>query len=124
MRKAMVGVAALSALFSGAAVLQLKYSVQEHADRLEATAAQIHKDREAIRVLEAEWSYLTSPKSLQDKSIEFLALMPPAPEQVIQRISDIPMRMSAEDVDGNPSVVRQSLRKKGPANKSRRGDAI
>lgn len=107
MRKALMSFAAVSALLSGAAVLQLKYSVQEHADRMEAIAAQIHKDREAIRVLETEWSYLTSPRALQEKSIAFLALMPPAPEQVIGSVTDIPLRQSDDAVDGGASVVRE-----------------
>lgn len=108
MRKAFTAFAAVSALVSGAAVMQLKLAVQDQADAVKAIARQIHNDREHIRVLNAEWAYLTSPHSLQEKSVLFLALMPPAPQQVIASLEDIPFRIKADAVDGDGNVLLPS----------------
>ena len=111
MRKAFTAMAAISAVAAGAAVLQLKFAVQEQAERVQALSDQIHDDREAMRYLEAEWAYLTSPQALQDLSIEFLALMPPLPDQVIGSVEDIPHRRGADVPDDDTSVLLPSARK-------------
>lgn len=105
MRRMVTIVAAVTAIASGAAVLQLKLAVQNKAADVEALAAQIHQDREAIRVLEAEWAFLTTPRSLQDRSIRFLALMPPTAEQVITDPADIPFRPKGIESEGDPGVL-------------------
>lgn len=105
MHKAFTAMAAVCALLAGAAVMQLKLAVQEQAEQVEGLAQQIHNDRESIRILEAEWAYLTSPEALQDQSIEFLALMPPAPKQIIGNLEEIPFRRSDKEVDSSTSVL-------------------
>lgn len=111
MRKAFTAMAAVSALVAGAAVMQLKHAVQEQAARVEALSEQIHEDRESLRYLEAEWAYLTSPRALQDLSIEFLALMPPLPNQILASTDDIPLRRGAEVPDEDTSVLLPSARR-------------
>lgn len=118
MRRAFTTLAALAALVSGAAVMQLKLAVQDQADQVKAIAAQIHNDRENIRVLNAEWAYLTSPHALQEKSIQFLALMPPSPQQVVTSIDEIPFRRAGDAVEGDdnvllPSALKNEESKKG-----------
>lgn len=105
MRRMVTIVAAVTAIVSGAAVLQLKLAVQNKAADVEALAEQIHRDREAIRVLEAEWAYLTTPRALQDRSIRFLALMPPTAEQVITDPADIPFRPEGIEAESDPGVL-------------------
>lgn len=92
--------------------MQLKHAVQEQAEEVEAIAKQIHADQESLRILEAEWAYLTSPRALQELSIEFLALMPPSPKQVVGSVADIPMRRSDDVVTGDTSVLLPSANKK------------
>lgn len=92
--------------------MQLKHAVQEQAEEVEAIAKQIHADKESLRILEAEWAYLTSPRALQELSIEFLALMPPSPKQVVGSVADIPMRRNADVVSGDTSVLLPSAHKK------------
>ena len=101
MRKIVTCLAAVTAIGAGAGVLQLKNTVQERTDEVRAVALQIHQDEEAIRVLEAEWAYLTAPSLLQDRSIQFLALMPPRAKQILHDPVAIPYRPKGVDVDQN-----------------------
>jgi len=117
MRKTFTFIAAVCALASGAALMQLKHAVQEQAEEVEAIAQQIHRDQESLRILDAEWAYLTSPRTLQELSIEFLALMPPSPKQVVGAVSDIPLRRSSEVVNGNTSVLLPTADKKVDADR-------
>lgn len=105
MRRVFTTIAAICALLSGAALMQLKLAVQDQAEKVVELADQIHKDQESIRILEAEWAYLTSPQALQEQSIEFLALMPPSPKQVLESVADIPMRRAKEPVSGDDTVL-------------------
>jgi len=99
MRKLVTSFAAITAISAGAAVLQLKMTVQEKTEEVRALAQKIHDDQAAIRVLEAEWAYLTTPRVLQDRSIQFLALMPPKAKQVLHDPVVIPLRPRGIDVD-------------------------
>lgn len=105
MRRLFTILVAITAIVAGAAVLQLKLAVQERADKVKAIAAQIHEDREAIRVLEAEWAYLTNPRALQDKSVRFLALMPPKAEQILEDPTTIPFRPRGVEAEEDPGVL-------------------
>lgn len=105
MRKTFTFIAAICALMSGAALLQLKLAVQDQAERVAALAEQIHEDEESLRILRAEFAHLTTPRSLQEQSIENLAIMPPRPEQVLGNIDEIPFRRGDSKVDGSQSVL-------------------
>ena len=110
MRQYLPFLAAGVALLSGAAVLQLKYAVQEQSSKVKSIARQIHRDEEAIRVLRAEWSYKTTPSVLQDRSLRFLALMPPPSNQVIVSPKVIPFRLNVnEEVAPDPGVLLSGI---------------
>jgi hypothetical protein len=123
-RKAFTLFAAVSAVVSGAAVMQLKLAVQDQADQVKAIAKQIHADQSDIRVLEAEWAYLTSPVNLQEKSIEFLALMPPRAKQVLNSADEVPLRANDKAVDPNDDVLLPTPTKVKPLNKKARGKGV
>jgi len=124
MRKAVTVLAAVTAIASGVAVLQLKATIQSKKDDVRALARQIHDDREAIRILEAEWAYQSAPHVLQENSIRFLALMPPKAKQILSSPSIIPFRPKGVDVDADPGVLlptshegNEKVRAKVPVNK-------
>jgi hypothetical protein len=126
MRKFISTLAAITVMASGAAVLQLKVSVQEKTEEIRGLAQQIHDDKKAIRVLEAEWAYLSTPSALQDRSIEFLALMPPKARQVIHDPVVVPFRPRGVDVEeekgrGVILPVAEKTEKKPP---KREGDSL
>ena len=74
------------------AMFGVKYQVQALEDELarinRATAAGEHE----IRVLDAEWAYLTRPESLEAMNRQFLSLVPISTKQLRTTVADIPMR--------------------------------
>ncbi len=102
----------LFAIASVASALTLKYHVQSRAERAEALAHQIAADLEAIRVLKAEWAYLSSPQRVQERSVKFLALMPPTPSQILTSIEDIPFRIPSDQFAGGRPAPKSGRGKK------------
>jgi cell division protein FtsL len=79
------------AVVVGISLFMLKYEVQGLEDQLQATYAQIEKDKTAIRVLEAEWTYLNDPGRLRRLSAQYLGFTPPAASQVLT-VSQLPFK--------------------------------
>src|SRR5260370_35392255 len=77
---------------TGCARFGVKYRVQALEDQLgrtnRATAAEEHE----LRVLEAEWAYLTRPATLEAMNRQFLSLGPIATKQLHTTAADIPLR--------------------------------
>ena len=77
---------------TGFAMFGVKYQVQALEDELartnRATAAEEHE----LRVLEAEWAYLTRPATLEAMNRQFLSLGPIATKQLHATAADIPLR--------------------------------
>jgi len=110
MKRSFLGLFVIGTMVMGAVLLQTKYTVQEKARELRELAAQIHKDREAIRVLEAEWAYRTTPSKLQEQSLEYLAMAPVSPRQVVMSVKDVPRRADPDaPVEGSVGVLLPHL---------------
>jgi hypothetical protein len=77
---------------TGFAMFGVKYQVQALEDEL----ARINRGKAAeeheIRVLDAEWAYLTRPESLEAMNRQFLSLVPISTKQLRMTVADIPMR--------------------------------
>jgi hypothetical protein len=77
---------------AGFAMFGVKYQVQALEDQLagikRATAAEEHE----IRVLDAEWAFLTRPETLEAMNRQFLSLVPISTKQLHTTVADIPMR--------------------------------
>jgi hypothetical protein len=77
---------------TGFAMFGVKYQVQaledEAARTKRATAAEEHE----LRVLEAEWAYLTRPETLDTMNRRFMSLAPISTKQLHATVADIPMR--------------------------------
>ena len=93
---------------TGFAMFGVKYQVQALEDELartnRATAAEEHE----LRVLEAEWAYLTRPATLEAMNRQFLSLSPIATKQLHTTAADIPLRPPpppAEPPPVEPPVV-------------------
>ncbi|HUK60862.1 MAG TPA: hypothetical protein VLV50_16660 [Stellaceae bacterium] len=76
----------------GYAMFQMKYEVMQQEDRLARLNHDIASDREAVRVLNAEWNYLSQPARLDELAKRYLTLVPIGPKQLID-IAAIPLRV-------------------------------
>jgi hypothetical protein len=83
------------ALSTGFAMFMVKYSVQNLDDNLTRLRKQTVSEQAEIRVLNAEWSYLTQPERLAQLNRQFLALAPVTTQQLEQSIAAIPYRAPA-----------------------------
>lgn len=96
-RQFTVAALALTALVAFG-LYRLSYAVTRLQDELAEYNRAIMKDREAIQVLNAEWSYLTRPEALEELASRNLDLHPLLPNQ-IAIVADLPARPSAPDVE-------------------------
>ena len=90
MRAATLMWAAL-AVAVGVALFLVKYKVLDLEHQLVAKQAQVARDEGAIRVLEAEWTYLNDPSRLRRLSEEYLGFHP-ANARNVATIDVLPMR--------------------------------
>ncbi|MBL8643250.1 MAG: hypothetical protein JNK21_04900 [Rhodospirillaceae bacterium] len=88
----------------GVSLFLLKYQVQALEDQLQSTYAQIEKDKTAIRVLEAEWTYLNDPGRLRRLSEQYLGFVPPQGSQVIT-LSQLPYKNGQLPAEGVSTPV-------------------
>lgn len=79
-------------LISGFAMFKVKYSVQDLEDELGRMRKQTVAEQQEIRVLNAEWSYLTQPERLAELNRKFLSLTPIPVKQLQQKLDEIPLR--------------------------------
>jgi hypothetical protein len=95
----------------GYAMFQVKYEVQQQEETLVKLDRRIAEGREAIRVLNAEWSYLTQPIRLDILAKRHLQLAPIGAAQ-LAHIEDIPMRGAAPppaaEASRQPEAARPS----------------
>lgn len=82
-------------LISGFAMFKVKYAVQELEDDLGHVRKQTIAEQQEIRVLNAEWSYLTQPQRLTELNRRFLSLAPIPVKQLQRGVDDIPLRPPA-----------------------------
>ena len=90
---------------TGFAMFGVKYQVQALEDELartnRATAAEEHE----LRVLEAEWAYLTRPATLEAMNRQFLSLGPIATKQLHATAADIPLRPPPPPAEPPPAEL-------------------
>ena len=86
----------------------IKYKVQELETELGIARVEMQQDREAIRVLEAEWSFLNQPAHLADLAERYLDFSPMLAKQVVH-LDDIPER-GETDSEGLESIIEDILR--------------
>jgi hypothetical protein len=77
-------------------MFMINYEVQSLQDALNSVRKQTVAEQLEIRVLHAEWSYLTQPERLAALNQQFLSLTPIATKQLQQTIAEIPLRPIAE----------------------------
>jgi hypothetical protein len=78
----------------GYAMFQVKYEVMQQEQTLAGINKQIADDREQIRVLSAEWSYLTRPSRIEELNARFVHLGNVNSTQILP-LSAVPERADA-----------------------------
>jgi cell division protein FtsL len=96
-------------LVAGFTTFKVKYAVQDIEDQLSRVRRQTIAEQQEIRVLTAEWTYLTQPERLADLNRRFLGLAPIAAKQLQRTIADIPLRAPAALPDVPPDVPSDVL---------------
>ena len=92
--------AAISALIGSAGyAYSIKYETLYHAEQVAKLKTKVHREREAIAVLKAEWQLLNRPDRLQIAEEAHLDLQPMSVMQ-LARLSDLPNRPPREDSIG------------------------
>jgi hypothetical protein len=81
---------------TGFAMFGVKYQVQALEDELARTRRATAAEEHEIRVLDAEWAYLTRPETLEGMNRRFLALAPIGTKQLRTTPADIPLRALPE----------------------------
>jgi len=91
---------------SGYAMFQVKYEVMQLEDELTRVNHQIADSREAIHVLNAEWSVLNQPARLDQLAKRYLTLGPIAAAQV-GRLDSLPQRpeVAAAGTEGGSAAA-------------------
>jgi cell division protein FtsL len=79
----------------GYAMFQVKYEVMQQEDALARINREIADTRDQIRVLDAEWSYLSQPNRLKRLASRYLDLSPINAAQIVE-LSAIPERTTAQ----------------------------
>ncbi len=120
----------IAALGTGALLYQVAYSVEAMQSELDGLGQRIRTDREAIRVLQAEWSYLNQPQRLSELSERHLGMKPADASRIVDPRS-LPLRAAPAGpmiatprpktksdrqlADFRPSVKPRPRRLEGPA---------
>ncbi|MBO0737139.1 MAG: hypothetical protein J2P48_11290, partial [Alphaproteobacteria bacterium] len=89
----------------GFAMFGVKYQVQALEDEYARTKRAAASEEHEIRVLDAEWAYLTRPDTLEAMNRRFLSLVPITTEQLRTSLADIPMRPAPPPVPAEAAVV-------------------
>lgn len=89
---------------AGFAIYQVKFEVQQLEEDYESVQEDISDEKEAIRVLRAEWSHLNEPGRIEALSGRHLGLKPVDQQQMLS-IEDVPFREEPAAQQGKPPVA-------------------
>ena len=105
-------------LATGFTTFKVKYAVQDIEEELNRVRKHTVAEQQEMRVLAAEWTYLTQPERLAELNRRFLQLAPLAAKQLQPRIEDVPLRpppAAADIVVATYSPVSPSAMPEGGA---------
>jgi hypothetical protein len=92
-------------LAAGFTTFKVKYAVQDIEDELNRVRKQTVVEQQEIRVLTAEWTFLTQPERLADLNRRFLGLAPIAAKQLQRTVAELPMRAPPAPPPAEPPDV-------------------
>ncbi len=99
---------------TGLAMFGVKFQVQALEDELARTRRVTTAEEHEIRVLDAEWAYLTRPETLDTMNRRFMSLAPVSTKQLHTTVADIPMRPPPPAPPPVPAPVETVVAAAGP----------
>jgi hypothetical protein len=110
MKKHITGLMMITiAMICGAAQFLTSEQVQRQQRKLEALEEKISFERDAMRVLNAEWAYLNRPDRLEDLAKTYLTLSPGTANKVVANPDAIPEPMMPVIPGMKPDVIPASF---------------
>lgn len=100
-------IAVILIVAAGVSLYQLKYNTQRLQQDVTELRRQIASDNEAIKVLRAEWTYLSQPGRIEALGSRYLALKPVSAGQAIASLDEIPFRDDPHAVVAQVDDFRQ-----------------
>lgn len=91
MKKFMTFLVFVVAISASLGLYRIKYEVRDLERRAAELSERIDRDRAAVRVLSAEYSYLVRPQRLETLNDRFLKLAPPTAAQIMTA-AELPAR--------------------------------
>jgi len=84
------------AMIAGALLFQTSQRVTDGRQRLENITAEMRREEDSLRVLQAEWSYLNQPERLEKLAAQYLKLAPMKGRQFVAA-ANLPLRPALAD---------------------------
>ena len=113
------------AVLAGAVLFWTSRGVQHSHDQLANLHSSIAYEREAIRVLQAEWSYLNNPERLDALVRKHFDMQVPNSKDMIQDIDVLPEHVAPVVPTRKPSIYRDAvLRPSSPKVKAAAHSAV
>lgn len=110
----------LSAVISG--LFYVKYKVQNLSKDFRELTTQLEQEKEAIRVLKAEWSYLNQPERLSDLSRKYLGLDKIELAQIRKLDNGLPLYLAENNIDSLDKLLADNT--ESPASISRSNNGL
>ena len=99
---------------AGGTVMHVSYQVRHVQMHLAELARETHDQKDAIRILDAEWDSLNDPHRIDDLSKRYLTLQP-TPIQRVVTLEAVPLKPSQGQLEQmNAAQFRKPLRPKRP----------
>ena len=75
---------------SGATLMTISHRVQIEERSIAHIKNEIAREKETIRILDAEWAFLNNPARLEQYATQYLNLVPPTPDRMVSHFSALP----------------------------------
>jgi len=90
---------------SGTALFTIAFAVEDLEEQLTGINREIEREREALHILEAEWSYLTRPDRIGALGAELLPDLTSATVEQIVSLDEVPMPIPDPAAPEEPAIA-------------------